>query len=157
MKTDYEEIAAELNRSFPKTPKRFQQIMSKEVCAQMNPKLNKTKKRKQKKFKVLLPIAACLVLAGSTVAASNLPVFQNWLNGLGINAQTAEESIIRSEESSGAIIMESIAELETTNINTQESPLFQVTDVYYDCSTLMFWARPQNDYFDLSDHVYQWH
>ena len=123
----------------------------------MNPKLNKTKKRKQKKFKVFLPIAACLVLAGSTVAASNLPVFQNWLNGLGINAQTAEESIIRSEESSGAIIMESIAELETTNINTQESPLFQVTDVYYDCSTLMFWARPQNDYFDLSDHVYQWH
>lgn len=50
MKTDYEDIAAELNRSFPKTPKRFQQIMSKEVCAQMNPKLNKTKKRKQKKI-----------------------------------------------------------------------------------------------------------
>ena len=51
MKTDYEDVAAELNRSFPKTPKRFQQIVSKEVCAQMNPKLNKTKKRKQKNLR----------------------------------------------------------------------------------------------------------
>lgn len=48
MKTDYEDIAAELNRSLPKTPKKFQQIVSNEVCAQMNPKLNKTKNRKQK-------------------------------------------------------------------------------------------------------------
>lgn len=156
MRTDYENFAAELSRSFPETPERFQQIVSQEVCAQMNPAKKKTRKRKLKSYKVLLPLAACLILAGSTAAAARLPVFQNWLSGLGINAGNAEESIIHSEDPSGVIIMESIAvsESEALNGNIQNEPLFQVTDVYYDGSTLIFWADPINDYFALSDHVY---
>lgn len=154
MRTDYENFAAELSRSFPKTPERFQQIVSQEVSVQMNPVKKKVRKRKRKSFKALLPLAACLILAGSTVAAARLPVFQNWLNGLGINAETVEDSMIHSGDSSGAIIMESIAEPESSGDDTQNEPLFRVTDVYYDGSTLIFWADPQNDYFDLSDHVY---
>lgn len=156
MRTDYENFALELSRSFPKTPERFQQIVSREVRAQMNPVKTKSRKRKRKSYRALLPLAACLVLVGSTVAAARLPVFQNWLNGLGINAGTVEESMIHSEDSSGAIIMESIAEPESEAFSgdAQNEPLFRVTDVYYDGATLIFWADPQNDYFDLSDHVY---
>lgn len=154
MKTNYKDFAEELDRSFPRTPERFQQIVSKEVRAQMNPVKDKVRNRKKKPFKVLLPIAACLVLAGSTVAAARLPVFQNWLRGLGINAGTVEQSIIHSEDASGVIIMESAINVETADSSAQKEPLFQVTDAYYDSATLMFWAEPKNDYFELGDHVY---
>lgn len=154
MKTNYKDFAEELDRSFPRTPERFQQIVSKEVRAQMNPVKDKVRNRKKKPFKVLLPIAACLVLAGSTVAAARLPVFQNWLRGLGINAGTVEQSIIHSEDASGVIIMESAINVETADSSAQKEPLFQVTDAYYDGATLMFWAEPKNDYFELGDHVY---
>ena len=36
----------------------------------------------------------------------------------------------------------------------QEALSFDVTDVYYDGATLIFWVATQNDFFDLSDHVY---
>ncbi|MDE7415557.1 MAG: hypothetical protein K2N44_04445 [Lachnospiraceae bacterium] len=154
MRTNYEDFAAELNRSFPRTPERFQQIVSQEVYAQMNPVKNRSRKRKRKPYKALLPIAACLVLAGSTVAAARLPVFQNWLSGLGINAKNVEESMIHSDEASGAIIMESIVDIDSSDSSVQSEPLFRVTDVYYDGATLIFWADPQSDFFELGDHVY---
>ena len=156
MRTDYENFAAELNRSFPKTPERFQQIVSQEVHAQMAPAKNKKRKRKWNPHKALLPAAACLLLAGGTVAAANLPVFQNWMNGLGDNAKTVEESIIHSGEGDNAIIMEPFAEAQPeTSVNgAQDELLFTVTDAYYDGVTLMFWAKPRNDFFELGDHVY---
>lgn len=46
MRTDYKDFAAQLNRSFPKTPERFQQIVSQEVCAQMNHSKNIIRKKK---------------------------------------------------------------------------------------------------------------
>ncbi len=156
MRTNYEDFAAELDRCFPKTPERFRQVVSREVCAQMKPVKNTTRVRKKKCYKALLPIVACLVLAGSTVAAARLPVFQNWLNGLGTNAEKAEQSIVHNDESEGVIIMESMVQPETEagDSDAQSEPLFQVTDVYYDGATLMFWAKPKNEYFDLGDHVY---
>ncbi|MDE6365546.1 MAG: DUF4179 domain-containing protein [Lachnospiraceae bacterium] len=150
MRMDYDDFAAELNRSYPKTPERFQQIVSQEVCAQMNRSKHMVQKRKLKFYKALLPIAACLILAGSTVAAANLPVFQNWLNGLGINAGTAEQLIVHSGETDEKISMEP----ETVSGVEQEKFSFHVTDAYYDGSTLIFWVATENDYFDLSDHVY---
>ncbi len=45
MRTDYKDFAAQLNRSFPKTPERFQQIVSQEVCAQMNHSKNIIRKK----------------------------------------------------------------------------------------------------------------
>lgn len=156
MRTDYENFAAELNRSFPKTPERFQQIVAQEVRAQLNPAKKRKRKRKWNLQKALLPTAACLLLAGGTVAAANLPVFQNWLNGLGSNARSVEESIIHSGEKDSVIIMEPFAESqpETSFNEEQDEPLFTVTDAYYDGVTLIFWARPHNDFFELGDHVY---
>ena len=48
MRTDYKDFAAQLNRSFPKTPERFQQIVSQEVCAQMNHSKNIIRKKRWK-------------------------------------------------------------------------------------------------------------
>lgn len=149
MRMNCDDFAAKLDRSFPRTPERFRQVVSREVCAQMKPVKNTIRIRK-----ALLPIVACLVLAGSTVAAARLPVFQNWLNGLGTNAEWAEQSIVHSDETAGAIIMESMVQPETGDSDAQPEPLFQVTDVYYDGATLMFWAKPKNEYFELGDHVY---
>lgn len=178
MRANYEDFAARLDRSFPETPERFRQVVSREVCAQMKPDKNagrintdrmKTDRMKNvqkktgqmktiqiKKRKILPPLVACLVLVGSTVAAARLPVFQNWLHGLGINAGKAEQSIVHSDETDSVIIMESIAHTETESGDgsVQQEPLFQVTDAYYDGATLMFWAKPKNDYFELADHVY---
>lgn len=154
MRNDYEEIAAELYECFPSTPRRFQQIVSQEVSAHRNAGRNAARKRKRSLYKALLPIAACLILVGSTVAAARLPVFSNWLSGLGINAERAEQSIVHSGDNSGVIIMESVAAPEGPDSSAQEDALFQVTDVYYDGSTLMFWAQPAGEYFELGDHVY---
>lgn len=151
MRMNDENFAAKLDRSFPRTPERFRQIVSSEVRAQMKLVCNKTRKKM-----LLLPLVACLVLAGGTVAAARLPVFQNWLGGLGMNAEKAEQSIVHSDESVGVIIMESAGQSETEAVDNgvQTEPLFQVTDVYYDGATLMFWAKPKNEYFELGDHVY---
>lgn len=155
MRMSYEDFADELSRSFPRTPERFQQIVSREVSAHMKPGKNTGRMTKRKKFyKALLPVVACLVLAGSTVAAARLPVFQDWLDGLGINAERAEQSIVHGDETGEAIIMETTAGSEADGSSPQELPLFQVTDAYYDGATLMFWAQPANEYFELGDHVY---
>ena len=152
MRKSYEDFADELSRSFPQTPERFRQVVSREVRTHMKP-VRHTARRKRR---VLLPLAACLILAGGTVTAARLPVFQDWLNGLGINAGQAEQSIVHSDGTGGAIIMETAAgsEAETADSSVQEEALFQVTDAYYDGATLMFWAKPQNEYFELADHVY---
>ncbi len=34
MRMDYDDFAAELSRSYPKTPERFQRMVSQEVCVQ---------------------------------------------------------------------------------------------------------------------------
>lgn len=156
MKTNNEEFAAKLDRSFPKTPESFRQAVSREICVQMSPVSNNVRmaKRKKRLYKSLLPIVACLVLAGSTVAAARLPEVQNWLNELGINAEEAEKSVIRSEDTWNAITMETTAKPELEESGAQEAPPFQVTDVYYDGATLMFWVKPKNDFFELGDHVY---
>ena len=36
MRMDYDDFAAELSRSYPRTPERFQRMVSQEVCVQMN-------------------------------------------------------------------------------------------------------------------------
>ncbi len=149
MRMDYDDFAAELSRSYPRTPERFQRMVSQEVCAQMNKGKQIVRRRKWMPYKALLPIAACLILAGGTVAAARLPVFQNWLNGLGSNAGTAEQLIVHSEETEERMSMEP----ETFDAG-QEALSFDVTDVYYDGATLIFWVATQNDFFDLSDHVY---
>ncbi len=149
MRMDYKDFQAQLNRSFPKTPDRFRQVVSQEVHAQMNPVTNIVRKRKWKPYKALVPVAACLILAGSTVVAARLPVFQNWLNKMGDNTETVEQSIVHSGETEGTIIMEP-----TPDNTIQDAPLFPVTDVYYDGSTLIFWVDAQNDFFELGDHVY---
>ncbi|MCI8266888.1 MAG: hypothetical protein HFH78_10725 [Lachnospiraceae bacterium] len=156
MRTDYKDFAAQLNRSFPKTPERFQQIVSQEVCAQMNHSKNIIRKKRWKLHRVLLPTAACLILAGGTVADAQLPVFQNWLDGLGINAKTAEQLIIHSDETAEKIRMEpeTSSSAEQENLSYEENLSFDVTDAYYDGATLMFWVASQSDFFDLSDHVY---
>ena len=158
MRTNYDDFAARLDSSFPRTPERFRQVVSCEVYARMKPTKNTVhmRKRKKKFRKALLPIVACLVLAGSTVAAARLPVFQSWLSGLGTNAEKAEQSIVHGDETEGVIIMESMMQPETKagDSAAQSEPLFQVTDAYYDGATLMFWAKPKNEYFELGDHVY---
>ena len=78
MRTDYKDFAAQLNRSFPKTPERFQQIVSQEVCAQMNHSKNIIRKKRWKLHRVLLPTAACLILAGGC-AASSISKLARWI------------------------------------------------------------------------------
>ncbi len=151
MRTYRKEFAEELNRTFPKTPETFRQAVVQEVREQMTPKKNR-RRRKKKLYKALIPLAACLILAGGTVVAANLPVFQDWLAGTGSNAVTIEPSIIHSGEAEEPISMGVTPESETEI--SDNDPLFTVTDVYYDGSTLIFWADPKNDFFSLGDHVY---
>ncbi len=59
MRKSYEDFADELSRSFPQTPERFRQVVSREVRTHMKP-VRHTARRKRR---VLLPLAACLILA----------------------------------------------------------------------------------------------
>ncbi|MCM1050061.1 MAG: hypothetical protein NC433_16715 [Clostridiales bacterium] len=175
MRTEYENFKTELSRSFPKTPDSFKRIVSETVHDNMKTAKDKTRvihssihKRKRKLYKALLPTAACILIAGSTVAAVRLPVFQKWLNGMGDNAKKVEQSIVHSEETEEMIIMQPLARTDTeqktdtelkvkTGLETADneaSPIYTVTDVYYDGSTLMFWVNSSSGFFELGDHVY---
>jgi len=153
MKTYYDDFAEELSRSFPETPESFRQAVSREVKAHTVPARGRDR-RKRRSYKVLFPLAACLILAGSTAAAANLPVFQKWLAGMGINKKAVEESIIHEEEITEPVSAETAAGPEADALNNAENPLFTVTEAYFDGSTLMFWVKPESAYFELGDHVY---
>lgn len=187
MRTEYENFKTELSKSFPKTPDSFKRIVSDTVHDNMKTAKDKTRvihssihKRKRKLYKALLPTAACILIAGSTVAAVRLPVFQKWVSQMGDNANKVEQSIFHSEETEETIIMQPLAETDTeqkteTELNTdtvqktdtelktemgletadnETLPVFTVTDVYYDGSTLMFWVNSSSGFFELGDHVY---
>ncbi|MCM1568519.1 MAG: hypothetical protein NC081_03615 [Roseburia sp.] len=154
MKTYHEDFAAELNKSFPKTPERFRRMVEQEAYAHSAAARKNREKKAFKPFKALIPAAACLLLAGGTAAAANLPVFQKWIAGMQHNAQTVEESIVHKGEIGYPIPSGLTAKKSATDYAKQAEPPFTVTDAYYDGSTLMFWADPAGDYFDLGDHVY---
>ena len=46
MRMDYDDFATELSRSYPRTPERFQRMVSQEVCAQMNKGKQSVRSRK---------------------------------------------------------------------------------------------------------------
>ncbi len=145
-----------LERDFPKTPDSFRRCVEQAVAEQTE--------GRRKHFhisKVLIPAAACIVLACGTVAAAELPAFQKWLASLGANSRTAEELVIHAEEDKDAIQMPNAAEVESAEDEamgneTAEEALFTVTDAYYDGATLMFWAVPSEklEGLELGDHVY---
>ncbi len=151
MKTSREHFKTELDRNFPKTPESFRLAVEEEVYAQLHAPRRSTKIFRP--FRILAPVAACLVLIGGTVAAGGLPVFQNWLNRMQSNKAAVEKSIIHAKDKDDIIVIESNAEEERED-TAEESGLFTVTNAYYDGSTLMLWVDPRNDYFNLSDHVY---
>lgn len=144
MGTFHENIAEELEKGFPETPESFRRLVEQEVQAQIAPPHPKTGRKKFRPLKVLLPLAACLALAGGTVIASDLPAFGKWLSQLGTNREAVAESIIHQQD----------AGIPITLGPASEEPLFSITDAYYDGSTLIFWADPSGDSLDLGDHVY---
>ncbi|MDE7251703.1 MAG: hypothetical protein K2O32_01995 [Acetatifactor sp.] len=143
MKTYHDFFAEKLYRSFPETPESFQRVVSEAVETQLNSTRGGGKSG-WRAYKALIP-AACLFLAGGTVAAAGLPVFQNWLTSLGANADIVEEAIIHDIDSDNTITMNDTA--------LEEAP-FTVTDAYYDGAAFMFWVKSSSDFFDLGDHVY---
>ncbi len=163
MGTFHENIAEELKKGFPETPESFRRLVEQEVQAQIAPPHSKTGRKKFRPLKVLLPLAACLALAGGTVVASDLPAFGEWLSHLKANRETVAESIIHQQDAGMPIILGPAPSLEQevspeVSVSSQDAasgePLFSITDAYYDGSTLIFWADPGEDSFDLGDHVY---
>ncbi len=157
MGISHEDFAAELKNSFPETPESFRQLVKEEAFRHSASLHGPRRREKRKPFQALLPAAACLLLAGGTAAAAGLPAFQSWLASFHANQDIVEEAIVHSGDTGEPISMGTAPESENAagdQANAPEEPLFTVTDVYYDGSTLMFWADPAGEYFSLGDHVF---
>lgn len=141
----------ELEKEFPRTPDSFRQCVNYAVSEHAA-----GRNRHFRFAKIVIPIAACLTLICGTVAAAELPRFQQWLTELGINGQKAEELLIHTEDEHDIIRTQDTAAQDSTADSSGENPLFTVTDAYYDGATLMFWAQPGAGLTTLNfgDHVY---
>lgn len=164
----------ELVSNFPETPDSFRRCVEQAVAEQaVEPR------RRIRMSRILIPVAACIVLACGTVAAAELPVFQRWLAGLGVNGSTAGEFMISAEDihaenpeltedkaagnenigekgTDSEIDEGSIADSGINGTGTASKTLFTVTDAYFDGATLMFWAVPDEalGFLEFGDHVY---
>ncbi len=159
----------ELVSNFPETPDSFRRCVEQAVAEQAA-----EPQRRIRMSRILIPVAACIVLACGTVAAAELPVFQRWLAGLGVNGPTAGEFMIPAEDihaeepeltedkAAGSENIDDkgadskIGEGSIADSGTASKPLFTVTDAYFDGATLMFWAVPDEALgsLEFGDHVY---
>lgn len=142
-----------LNKEFPETPDSFKSCVNKAVREH---KLYKYNKKRFRLSKVFIPLAACIILACGTVAASELKWFQQWMAELGLNRQEAEGLIIHSGNENDVISTQAESQQPSVSSEIGEEPLFTVTDAYYDGATFLFWAKPGDELNELEfgDHVY---
>ncbi|MDE5779549.1 MAG: hypothetical protein K2I10_13780 [Lachnospiraceae bacterium] len=167
---DYEKFREDLKRSCPKTPMNFRNIVDKAVERGLHGEAYRRERdRKVRLGRMAAPVAACLLLACTTVAAAELPAVEKFLAGLG-NSRKQAEGLVQSDpdakERQGELLEEydekeqrrrQVANVSET-AETEEAVL-TITNTYIDGSTLMLWAdatdaADSSFEYSFGDHIY---